>query len=241
MNNNKLVKMGKDEAGNPLPPIINTTWRAQPGYPLFGFWARPITGWEDKDHNGILTYNADPNLNEVFVGNDTIYRGYSTPRYTGTFLPGIDLFNKSLRLASLIEYKGGYLYYNNTERIRCASRQNCNGLMNPNASFQEQAMAVAHLVHPSATLDGFFQPGSFVRWREFSATYTIPNSFASKYMRANRANINFAARNLHVWTKYRGLDPEIDRLAGSSTNAPPEEFQTLGVPSYYVVRLNLGF
>ena len=241
MNNNKLVKLGTDESGNPLPPIINTTWRAQPGYPLFGFWARPITGWQDKDGNGILTYNADPNLNEVFVGPDTIFRGYSTPRYTGTLLPGIDLFNKSLRLASLFEYKGGYLYYNNTERIRCASRQNCNGLMNPNASFQEQAMAVAHLVHPSTTLDGFFQPGSFVRWREVNATYTIPNRYAARYLRANRANINFSARNLHVWTKYRGLDPEIDRLAGSSTNAPPEEFQTLGTPSYYVLRLNLGF
>jgi TonB-linked SusC/RagA family outer membrane protein len=242
INHNKLVKMGKDEAGNPIPAVVGTTTRAQPGFPLFGFWARPITGWEDKDGNGILTYSADANLNEVFVGADTIYRGYSNPPYAATFLPAIDLFNRSLRVSTLFEYKGGHRYYNNTERIRCASRQNCNGLMNPNATFEEQAMAIAHLVDPSTTLDGFFQPGSFVRWRELSATYTLPSSIVGRYIRgAERASVNFAARNLHLWTKYRGLDPEIDFQAGESANGAPSEFQTMGTPTYFVFRLNLGF
>lgn len=240
-NNNKLVKMGKDATGKDLPPVIGTNTRAQPGYPLFGLWARPITGWKDKDGNGILTYNADTSLNEVFVGNDTIFRGYSSPRYTATMLPGLDLLNRSIRIVALFEYKGGNLYYNNTERIRCASRNNCNALMNPNASFQEQAMAVAHLVHPSTTLDGFYQPGSFVRWREMNVTYTIPPTLVTRYMRGRTANVNFAARNLHVWTKYRGLDPEIDFQSGVSTNGPPQEFQSMGTPTYYVLRLNLGF
>jgi TonB-linked SusC/RagA family outer membrane protein len=240
-NNNTLETLGKDAAGNKLPPVIGTNTRAQEGYPLFGFWATPILGWKDKDGNGILTYNADTTLNEVFVGKDTIFRGYSSPRYTATFLPGVDLLNRTLRLAALFEYKGGNLYYNNTERIRCASRNNCNGLMNPNASFQEQAMAVAHLVHPLATLDGFYQPGAFVRWREMNVTYTLPNTFAARYMRANRASVNFAARNLHLWTKYRGLDPEIDFQAGESANGAPSEFQTMGTPTYFVLRLNLGF
>jgi outer membrane receptor protein involved in Fe transport len=240
-NSNKLVTMGKDDAGNPLPPVIGTTTRAQPGYPLFGFWAQPITGWQDKDNNGILTYNADPNLNEVFIGTDTIFRAYSTPRYTAAFIPGIDVWNRAFRITSMFEYKGGHKYYNNTERIRCASRQNCSGLMNPNASFEDQAMAIAHLVHPSRTLDGFFQPASFVRWRELSIGYNVPERFAQRYMRAQSANINFAARNLHLWTDYRGLDPEIDFQSGVSANGAPSEFQTIGTPTAFVLRLNLGF
>lgn len=240
-NSNKLVSMGVDDAGNPLPPVIGTTSRAQPGFPLFGFWAQPILGWEDKDDNGILTYNADPNLNEVFIGPDTIFRAYSTPRYTAAFVPAIDVWNKAFRISSLFEYKGGHKYYNNTERIRCASRQNCSGLMNPNASFEDQAMAIAHLVHPSRTLDGFFQPASFVRWRELSIGYTLPTLLARRYMRAESANINFAARNLHLWTDYRGLDPEIDFQAGVSANGTPSEFQTIGTPTVFVLRLNLGF
>ena len=240
-NNNKLVKMGKDATGKELPPVIGTNTRAQAGFPLFGLWARPILGWKDKDGNGILTYNADTTLSEIFIGNDTIFRGYSSPRYTATFVPGVDLLHKSLRIASLFEYKGGNLYYNNTERIRCASRNNCNGLMNPNASFQEQAMAIAHLIHPSTTLDGFYQPGTFVRWRELNMTYTVPNTFVARYMRAQRGTVNVAARNLHLWTKYRGLDPEIDFQSGTSSNGAPNEFQSMGSPTYYVLRLNLGF
>jgi hypothetical protein len=62
-------------------------------------------------------------------------------------------------------------------------------------------------------------------------------------MRAERASVNFAARNLHVWTTYKGLDPDIDRNAGLGTgaNGVPDEFQTVGIPTYFVLRLNLGF
>ena len=235
-NDNKLVTLGKD-----IPPVINTTWRAVEGYPLFGLWAQPILGWEDKNGDGILAYNDDPALNEVFVGDTPIFRGYSSPRYTITVAPGIELLGKRLRISSLIDYKGGHKYYNNTERIRCVSRQNCNGLMNPDASFEEQAMVVATRDHPARTLDGFFQPGTFWRWRELTATYTLPENWAGRYLRSRSASVNVAARNIAVWTKYRGIDPEVDRLAGSSNNAPPEEFQTLGLPSYFTFRLNLGF
>ena len=41
--------------------------RVVEGYPLFGWWARQIRGWEDKNSDGILTYNANAALNEVFV------------------------------------------------------------------------------------------------------------------------------------------------------------------------------
>ena len=54
-----------------------------------------------------------------------------------------------------------------------------------------------------------------------------------------------AARNLTIWTNYRGLDPDNDWLAGedniNGANGPQSEFQTLGIPSYYIVRFNLGF
>jgi hypothetical protein len=249
VNENKLVSLGA------VPTQINTTWRAQAGYPLFGFWAQPILGWQDKNGDGVLVHSSDPTKNEVFVGDSSIFRGNSSPRYLASLQPGLDLFNHRLRLTSLFDYKGGYKWYNNTERIRCVSRQNCLGLMGsdvvngklvPRASFEEQAMVVATRDDPSATLDGFFQPASFVRWREFTATLNFPDSWAGRYLRGRTASLNFAARNLHLWTNYRGIDPEIDRLAGTGSaatgsNQPGEEFQTLGIPSYFTFRLNIGF
>lgn len=233
LNANKVVTLGA------IPPTLGTTNWVVAGYPIRGLFARPITGWQDKNGDGILTYSADPTKNEVFVGPDTIFRGYAEPRYLTSLTGGIDLFNKRLRIQNLFDWRGGNLWYNNTERIRCVSRNNCNGLMNPNASFAEQAMVVATLYDPSKTLDGFLQPGAFVKWREMSAALTLPTTIAAK-LRAQTASLVFTARNLATWTKYRGSDPESDFLTGEGGDAP-SEFQTFAQPSYFVLRLNLGF
>jgi hypothetical protein len=232
-NANKLVSLGG------TPPQIGTTTRVVEGYPLRGFWAQRITGWQDKNGDGILTYNADPALNEVFVADSATFVGYNQPRHNLSLTTGFDLFNRRLRLQSLIDYRGGHYWYNNTERIRCVSRQNCNGLMNPNASFEEQAMVVATLNHPARTLDGFLQKGDFLKWREASATLTVPERFAAR-ARAKSMSLTFTARQLGVLTKYRGVDPETDFTASEGEDTP-SEFQTIGPPSYFILRLNIGF
>jgi TonB-linked SusC/RagA family outer membrane protein len=234
INDNKLLSLGG------TPPQVLTTTRAAEGYPLFGLWEKPITGWEDKNHDGILTYSPDANLNEVFVGDSAIFRAYASPRYTLTATPGLDLANHRLRIQALFDYRGGNKYYNNTERIRCVSRQNCNGLMNPNASLEEQAMVVATRDHPSHTLDGFFQPGAFVKLREVSATFTAPETFLSRLRGARSLSVTASARNLHTWTNYRGADPETDFTASETSNSP-QDFQTVAAPSYFILRLNVGF
>ncbi|MEO7996948.1 MAG: SusC/RagA family TonB-linked outer membrane protein [Gemmatimonadaceae bacterium] len=232
-NSNKVKSLGN------TPAQIGTTTRVVAGYPINGFWAQPITGWDDKNKDGILTYNANPALNEVFVGDSAIFRGYSQPRYVVTATNGLELFNKRLRFQSLLDYRGGHLYYNNTERIRCVSRRNCNGLVNPSASLEEQAMVVATLDNPAKTLDGFFQSGAFVRLRELSATYTA-GSRVARLARARTASITLTARNLGRYTKYRGVDPETDRNASVDSDSP-EEFQTIAPPSYFVLRFNFGY
>lgn len=234
-NANKLISLGG------TPPQIGTTTQARQGYPLFGLWARHITGWQDKNGDGILTYNADPNLNEVFVAADTTFRGYAAPTTFLNITPGLDLLNGSLRITALIDYRGGNLYYNNTERIRCVSRQNCNGLMNPKASFEEQAMVVGTRNDPSATLDGFFQPGAFVKLRELSTTYTLVPRLSRRYLGSRSASVTLSARNVAKWTKYRGVDPENDYTAANAGSNNPSDFQTFGPPTYFIFRFNLGY
>jgi hypothetical protein len=233
-NSNELVDLGG------TPPQIGTTTRAVEGFPIFGFWARPITGWEDRNGDGILRYDKDPAKNEVFVGDSAVFRGYHQPRYTFTWTTGVNLFQHRLRLSSLVDYRGGHLWYNNTERIRCVSRQNCNGLMNPSASFEEQAMVVATRDNPAKTLDGFFQPGWFWKLREVTATYSLGQNVAGRLFRGRDASLTFAARNLGTITRYRGVDPESDRTAGDASDTP-DEFQTLAPPSYFIFRLNVHF
>jgi TonB-linked SusC/RagA family outer membrane protein len=237
-NHNMLLDLGPD-----VPPVVSAPTRAQVGYPLFGYWDRPILSYEDKNGDGLITYSANAALSELTVGDSSVFIGNSQPTSNFTVAPGLDLFNKRIRISSLFEHKGGRYLFNNTERIRC-TRPNCSGRENPSASLFEQARAVANIDHPSKTLAGFFEPADFTRWRELAVTLSLPESYAARFLRANSSSLTFAARNVHVWTKYRGVDPETDRLAadgGTNIGTVPDEFQTIGVPSYYTLRLNIVF
>lgn len=111
--------------------------------------------------------------------------------------------------------------------------------MNPDASLEDKAMVTAALEHPLRTNAGYFQDGEYLRWREVSAQYMLSPSFAARVFRAQSASIVASMRNVKLWTAYRGVDPEAD-FTGASGDAP-SEFQTLGPPTYFVVRFNVIF
>jgi hypothetical protein len=149
-----------------------------------------------------------------------------------------DIFQRKLRIQALVDYKGGHLVYNNTERIRCASRFNCAGLINPNASLFEQARTVLVREHPSRSVAGFFEKGDFWRFREVSLAYTPSPDFAARYFRARNVSVSAAMRNIGIlWTTYTGVDPE----AFGTTGDAPSEFQAFGPPTYFSLRLNLVY
>ena len=88
-------------------------------------------------------------------------------------------------------------------------------------------------------LDGFFQTGEFIKLREVSAQYTLPQTLAAS-MHARSASFTLSARNVAKWTRYRGVDPENDFTATTGGDAP-SDFQSFGSPTYFILRLTLGF
>ncbi|HSJ05505.1 MAG TPA: TonB-dependent receptor, partial [Longimicrobiales bacterium] len=230
-NSNELVSLGG------VPPTITTTQRQEEGYPLFGWWSRNIT-FEDKNGDGIIVYNANPTISEIAVDAEQSFQGYSMPRHEVAATTGFDLWQGRLRLASMVDYKGGHLVYNNTERIRCASRNNCRGLIDTTAPLWEQARTVAVRQFGTGVLGGFFEKGDFIRWRELAVTYTVPQEWANRIFRGRSLVATAAARNLGIlWTEYTGVDPE----AFGTTGNAPSEFQAFAPPTYFSLRLTFGF
>ena len=221
------------------PPQIGVTSRTVEGYPISGYWAAPITKYQDKNGDGILTYFADSARNEVFVGDSAQFRGYATPRYITTVINGFELFNRKLRISTLWDIRRGNLWYNNTDRIRC-TRPNCSGRNNLQAELIDQATNIAANEHPGRTLDGFLQDGGFVRLREASVEYTFAPELARRLLKARSLSMVLSGRNLKRWTNYRGIDPESGFNTTAGTEAP-SEFQTIAPPSYFIFRFNLGY
>ena len=236
-NENEVVSLG----GTPAQAIGNFR-RVEEGYPLFSFWSQKIRNYEDKNGDGILVYNSNETLNEVFVDAATTFIGYAQPKTTLAFIPGVDVLNRKLRLTAMFDFRGGYYIWNDTERIRCGSRANCMGTSLLNAPMDEQARAIALRDHPSHTLAGYMEKGDHVTLREVTATYSLPDRAIRLLRGVRSANVNFAARNLAWWAgkNYTGINPDIDRVAGADDDVP-DQFQTLGPPSTFILRINLGF
>jgi len=226
-NVNKLIDLGG------TPPQIGATTRQVEGYPLDGYWQRRITGFSDANSDGILTST------EITVGDSVEFIGPSIPINEFAFTNGIDLLNGRLRINAMFDYKGGHTLNNGTDRIRCESRNNCRGAVDPKAPLREQAAAVAVREHPSRTQAGFMEDADFVRFRELSVVYRMGSTLAGKLVRAKSLDIVLSARNLKLWSNYSGIDPESNFFGGARGTV--SDFQTAPPPSYFTLRFNLGY
>ena len=226
-NTNELKELGRN-----VPPIVGATTQQRPGYPIDGYWQRPILGFDDANDDGIIT------LSEIQVGDTNVFIGSSTPINEITANFGLDLFRKMVRVTALFDRKTGHYLLNGTERIRCESRSNCRGTFDRTAPLWEQARAVAVREHASRTQAGYMEQADFTRLRELAATFFFPGDWAAR-AGAERLSFTAAARNVHTWTDYTGLDPESNYFSGARGTV--SDFQTAPPPSYFTFRLNVGF
>jgi outer membrane receptor protein involved in Fe transport len=171
-----------------------------------------------RNPTALTLLRADDDGNGDFLDH---YQGKIFPDWSGAFGGNLRI-GRNWRVSTLFEYKAGnYTITNLTDAFRNASpaigRNNLDAatvestLLNP-ASTAEQRVAAARQWLELVALspyDGYNQndPGDFLRWRELSLSYTAPTGLAAR-LGAHEMQLRFAVRNLALWTKYPGTDPE---------------------------------
>ncbi len=186
--------------------------------------------------------------------------GSNIPKWTGAF-GGTFSFRQHWKVQSTLEYRTGYLVQNLTDGFRASQHPSIGSnrkefsdvqsvMQNP-ASTPEQRVSAAteyitkyrRLLEPGLNQA---QDGSFLRWRELAITYDLGSS-AAKRMGFNTASITMAGRNILMWTKYPGLDPESNENGRGSTGTLADNFQNatdgfgLPIPRRVSLAINLGF
>jgi TonB-linked SusC/RagA family outer membrane protein len=188
----------------------------------------------------LLTYLASPrtlaNLAPLQSDDDKDgdvldhYDGKPLPDFEGSF-GGSLTWRRNWRFSTNFEYRGGhYTISNLTSGFRTGSPTNGGNterratvemiVQNPASTAQQRVEAAKEYwssINALSPYDGMNQqqPGDFLRWRELSATYTAPGSWAAK-LGASEMSLTFAARNFVLWTKYPGVDPEVNLLGRGS-------------------------
>ena len=189
------------------------------------------------------------------------YLGKPTPDWQGAF--GLNVgFMKRFRLASLFEYKAGeYFVHNLTDEFRrfhaVIGRNTRRAaeleaiLINPASTADQRLAAADEWARKHAGLspyDGLnaVEKADFIRWRELSLTYDIPQGIFSRFGVSN-ASLTVAGRNLVLISGYSGVDPETNAIGRGTGGGLDTNFLTgteafgLPIPRQFVFTLRTGF
>lgn len=203
-NENRLAKYPYEAIG-----VLNGL-ALRPGYPVFGAWAYRYT-YSNVNDNGAISPG------EMSASETPAYMGSPVPTREASLQTGVRLFHHRLRLAALIDYRGGYVLPNVAGWLRAVVGTDP-AINDLPSSLARQAQALAPTVDPLA-YSGWWQHVEAFRWRELSATVTV-----------QRFDVTVAARNLALWTNYRGEDPDTDLTGNGMVNniqmqlPPPRTF-----------------
>ena len=202
------------------------------GYPIGGLWSRRVaSAGRDPTTNLAINVLCDggsaSELPPGVAGGPPVacasapfvYIGDPTPHQTFS-LGNTFMIGKSLRLYALVDGRRGNRIWNQNDEIRCdglAGAPLCRANYYP-LEYSPTYLAAASLNAAVGNyLDQFIEDASFVKLRELSATYFIPSRFLP---RVANPSITFAARELHTWTKYDGIDPEAVAQSTTSNGGP---------------------
>lgn len=198
------------------------------------------------------------------------FLGKPAPDWQGAF--GVDIgFLQHFELSTLFEYKFGNYYVNNltdafrqanavigrnlpesavVERDYITGGVDANG--NPQNSGEVRVEALKTWLNELLALAPFsglntIKPADYLRWRELSLTYNVPVEFVERFG-ARRLSLTLSGRNLALFTRYDGVDPELNAIGrGGGADALAENFlsgvEAFGfpLPRRVAFSLRLGF
>ena len=144
--------------------------------------------------------------------NDSLNKiiGDPNPRWTGSILNEVTLARK-VRLRALLDGVFGNQIMNLSTRAQNA------GIASNSRSYERELLPYGdpRKLPPgfNARTQGIFEhwieDGTFVKLRELAASYTLDAAPVRRYFR-DGVDLTLSGRNLYVWTKYSGYDPEIN-------------------------------
>jgi TonB-linked SusC/RagA family outer membrane protein len=176
--------------------------------------------------------------------------GGQLPKYTASASTTLTLFQK-LRVYAQFYGKWGYKVYNLTKDFRDRALANSAERVLPaDQGGYSTYERIRHLgpflgeqsglpVGAALVRDPYIVDGDFVRFRELSLTWSMPESWSRRLALAG-ASFSVGASNLALWTNYDGFDPEV---IGSVDTATPflADIFTLPQTRRMFARLNLQF
>jgi TonB-linked SusC/RagA family outer membrane protein len=237
---NRLISLGG------LAPFTGGGGRQRyvPGSPLGAYYTYRVVG-------------VDPAGKFAIVSDTPQYVGSPLPTFNGNLLSNATLF-RIFHLQALLESKSGFRIFDITHNFGDRFFSNTPGVVLPAGQGGFSTEERLRRLGPYQTQSGkavlgtfgvvddpYIHKGDFVRFRELSATVSLPNGLA-RQLRSTQSSLTVGVRNAALWTSYPG-DPEVLSSGPGAADSPQlkqfvnqDEF-ALPQPRRWIARLNLQF
>lgn len=231
------------------------------GYEAHAFFTRQVEKYivsESDPQAAVCTNTAGDFTPCAIVTNELEYKGPYMPTFEGNFSQTMTFFRR-LRLYGQVDWKDNFYIYNNTDQFR--ERQFGQGERwvrrnDPDFGMSDEdriqrfgpffeadldedgnPTGTYSAVSAGSVSDAYVEAGDFVRFRELSLSYAIPETLV-QYFRATSASITAGGRNLALWSDYNGPDPEVSLYLSDDERS---DFLTLPSARSFFVRLSFQF
>ncbi|WP_116795450.1 TonB-dependent receptor [Flavobacterium sp. 103] len=199
----------------------------------------------------------DTDGNNVIDSKDRTYMGNMFPKYVGGF--NFDVSYKGFSLVVRTDYSLGATIYNEARARFVGQFQGNYGLLaeslqswqkegditdvpryrwadqtNQNNLFRSEASGAAYNTNMFQGNSRYYESGDYLCLREITLAYTVPSSFANKIKLAS-ARFYLTGSNLYYFTKYTGLNPEVQGIDGGSSQG----LNSAGATGTYPVPRNI--
>jgi len=233
---NEILELGT------VGTFINNFRAFTEGRQIAAYWAHKIRSVDVTGNKTITSDTAE------FIGNQL-------PTFQATLTNTVTLF-KNVRLYAQLESKTGHYAYNVNLENRERSRLNTFDVVNPadkgGYSAEERLRRLGPYVSEKTgaavgvanVKDPYMQKADFIRLREVSVTFQLPQSLL-RTSRVAGASLTLGGRNLGLWkSDYEGDDPEVLGL-GTTSSGINQLFNadvfTTPPSRRFIARLNVQF
>ncbi|MEO7082962.1 MAG: SusC/RagA family TonB-linked outer membrane protein [Gemmatimonadaceae bacterium] len=140
-----------------------------------------------------------------------VYLGRGIPPVDGSWTNSIRFLN-NFRVYVMTDFATDYERLDNNLRIRCQIFHTCLQYVQP---ANTDPRLLVQMQSNGVLRDFVINNASYAKLREVSISYDVPERFSSRFS-AHGVTLTASGRNLHTWSPYTGLDPEMQFLSGAN-------------------------
>jgi TonB-linked SusC/RagA family outer membrane protein len=197
-----------------------------------------VPGGDKSKYGGDVMWN-DLDKNDTIDSRDWVFAGNIFPKWTGGFTNTVDYRNLSLTIRTDFAL-GHTIYHESRARFNGQYQGDIGILEETTTSWQNQGDMTdipryywADQLSQNNSFRGstfYHEPGDYLAIREVTLSYNLPKKWLEK-VRLSNVRTYLTGTNLHYFTKYTGLNPEI---GGTDSGRYP-------IPRSVVFGVNVNF